>query len=182
MPAFHTNELFAILVSIQQAELHQQKANFSLAHRSMMNPKHLLHQLMARSGTTHEKRLRSRHHFVPAVRKLLVKLSKLSICAAQWIVYKRYGNYSEGKSELCLFVPRPSIRQFGIGLPRLVWIQLNRLRTGVGRFQSSLHKLARCSYTNLWVWRIDQTAAHVILECPLHRVPRGYHGLLIVDD
>ena len=29
---------------------------------------------------------------------------------------------------------------------------------------------------------LDQTATNVILECPLHVVPRGYHGLLVLDD
>ena len=28
---------------------------------------------------------------------------------------------------------------------------------------------------------IDQTAAHVILECPSHRASRGYHGLLVLN-
>ena len=28
----------------------------------------------------------------------------------------------------------------------------------------------------------DQTTAHVILKCPLYCAPRGYHGLLVLDD
>ena len=35
---------------------------------------------------------------------------------------------------------------------------------------------------NQCLQRIDQTAAHVILECPLHRAPREYHGMLVQDD
>ena len=48
--------------------------------------------------------------------------------------------YSEGKSELRVFVPRPSVRPLRMGRPRLVWIRLNRFRTCVERFQSSMHK------------------------------------------
>ena len=46
-----------------------------------MDPKHLLHQLMVELTTAYEERLRSRHPFVPAPRKLL---NELSIRAAQW--------------------------------------------------------------------------------------------------
>ena len=59
-----------------------------------------------------------------------------------------------------------------MGLPRPVWVRLNRFRSGVERFQSSMLKweLAPTSIA------FDQTAAHVILEylLPLHRAHRGY--------
>ena len=69
-----------------------------------------------------------------------------------------------------------------MSVPRPASIRLNRLRTGVGRFQSSMYKwiLAFTSICECGI--LDQTAAHVILECPLHRAPRGYHGLMVLDD
>ena len=66
-----------------------------------------------------EERLRSRHPVVPAVRKLLYELSKLSIRAAQWIDYKWDVKYGEDQSELLFFVPKPRARPLGIGLPDL---------------------------------------------------------------
>ena len=29
---------------------------------------------------------------------------------------------------------------------------------------------------------LDQTSAQVILECPIHRAPTRYHGMLAMDD
>ena len=84
----------------------------------------------------HKVVLQSRHLFLRAARKLLNELSKLSIRAAQWTDYKWDAKYSKGQLELRLFVPRPSVGPLGRGLLRPVWIQLDRLRTGVGRFQS----------------------------------------------
>ena len=49
--------------------------------------------------------------------------------------------YSEGQSELHLFVPKPSVRPLGMGLPRPVWALFNCPHTGVERFQSSMFKL-----------------------------------------
>ena len=75
---------------------------------------------------------------------------------------------------VCIFVPRPSARPLGIGLPRAaVWVRLNRIRTGVGRFQSSMQKwkLAPASIDQTACGVIDQTAADVILEYPLYRAP-----------
>ena len=43
------------------------------------------------------------------------ELSELSICAAQWIDYKWNAKYSEGQSELRLFVPRYRARSLGLG-------------------------------------------------------------------
>ena len=115
MPAFHTNGLFAILAGIQPAELYRLGATFSLAFYSPMDPKHLLHQIMVGSITAHEERLRSRHP---------EDQSKLTIRAAQWIDYKWDVKYSEDQSELRLFVPRPSARLLGMGLPRPAWARL----------------------------------------------------------
>ena len=48
-----------ILARNQPAELRRQRATLSLAYRSLMDPKHLLHQLIVGKTTVHEKRLRS---------------------------------------------------------------------------------------------------------------------------
>ena len=68
-----------------------------------------------------------------------------------------------------------------MGLSRPAWVRLKCLRTGVGKFQSSMLKwrlspISICEYGAL-----AQTAAHVILECPFHSAPRGYHGILVLD-
>ena len=83
-----STDFLPILACIQPAELRRKEVTISLAYHSLMDPKHLLHQLMVRSITAHKERQRSRHLFVRAARKLLNELSILSIRAAQWIQYK----------------------------------------------------------------------------------------------
>ena len=62
------------LAGIQPLKLCQHGATFSLAYRSLMDPKHLLYQFMVGPAADHKERLRSRHPFVLAARKLLNKL------------------------------------------------------------------------------------------------------------
>ena len=100
------------------AEFRQPGAILFLAYRSLMDPKHLLHQLMVGPATAHEERLRFLHPFAPAARKLLNDLSKLSFRTALWTDYKWGVKYSEGQPELRLFVPRPSVRPLGVSLDK----------------------------------------------------------------
>ena len=93
----NTNDYFPILAGIQPAELRRQEATLSLAYHSVMDPKHLLRQLMVWRTTAHDERLQSYHPFVPVARKLLNELFKLSIRAAQWIDYEWDVKYSENQ-------------------------------------------------------------------------------------
>ena len=77
----HQRTYLPILADIQPAELRRQGATLFLTCRSLMDPKHFLHQLMFGPTVVHEKRLQSHHPFVPETSKLLNELSKLSICA-----------------------------------------------------------------------------------------------------
>ena len=56
-------------------------------------------------------------------------------------------------SRLRAFVPWTGARLVGMGLPRAAWVKFNRLRTGVGRFHSSMYAWSR-SFTELRVWRL----------------------------
>jgi len=67
-------------------------------------------------------------------------------------------------------------------LPRRVWIRLNHTRTGVGRFRSCLYKWDMASSAACECGSEEQTAGHVVLQCPIHRPPHGLHGLIVQDD
>ena len=69
-----------------------------------------------------------------------------------------------------------------MGLPRTSWVKLNRLRTGVGRFHSSMCKWGAAHSPNCECGASEQTADHIISTCPLHRAPKGIQGLLVLDD
>ena len=64
-------------------------------------------------------------------------------------------------------------------LARTAWVKLNHLRTGVGRFHSSMHKLGLAPSPNCEGGAVEQTADHVR---PIHRAPHGARGLTVLDD
>ena len=83
---------------------------------------------------------------------------------------------------LAYFIPKASSRPLGMGLPRAAWVKLNRLRSGVGRFCSSMYKWGLAPLANCECGASEQTADHIISQCPIHRAPRGMFGLMVLDD
>ena len=127
-------------------------------------------------------RLKSRRSFVPAARKLLDSLSEMDVRAAEWTNTKWDMEYSANALSLHAFIPKPSSRPLGMGLPRAAWVKLNRLRSGVGRFCSSMYKWGLAPLANCECGASEQTADHIISQCPIHRAPRGMFGLMVLDD
>ena len=63
----------------------------------------------------------------------------------------------------------------GAELPRNTWVTLNMLnrgRTGVGRFNYNMHRWGLRPSTACVCGPADQTAHHIIHECPTLRPPR----------
>ena len=133
------------------------------------------------SSDTRQVRLRSRRPFVPAARILLDNLARLGIRAFEWTNHKWKTEYCEGACRFRAFVPETGARPVGMGLPRAAWVKLNRLRTGVGRFHSSMHKCLAPS-PNCECSASEQTADHVLTACPMHRALHGARGLTVLDD
>ena len=129
-----------VLSSIQPAELHRMGATISLTHRGSVDSDHILYGLLSGSSDAGQVRLRFRRPFVSASRNLLDNLAGLGIRASEWTNHKWKTKYCEGASRLRAFVPGTGVRPVGMGLPRAAWVKLNRLRTGVGRYHSSMHK------------------------------------------
>ena len=130
----------------------------------------------------HYGRLRSRRPFVPVAWKLLDSLSELDIHVKQWTKHKWNADYLESTSRVHAFIPRVSSRPLGMSLPRTSWVRLNRLRTGVGRFYSSMYKWDLAPSPNCECGATEQTADHVISSCLIHFVPRGTRGQQILND
>ena len=80
------------------------------------------------------------------------------------------------------FCARDQCQACWMGLPRVAWVRLNRLRTGVGRFHSSMHKWGLAPSPNCECGAFEQTADHVLTACPIHRAPHGARGLTVLDD
>ena len=171
-----------VLSGIQPAELRRQKATLSLANRSSLDPDHILHGQFHESQDVCRERLKSRRSFVPAARKLLDSLSEMDVRAAEWTNTKWDMEYSANASSLYAFIPKASSRPLGMGLPRAAWVKLNRLRSGVERFCSSMYKWGLAPLANCECGASEQTADHIISQCPIHRAPRGMFGLMVLDD
>ena len=171
-----------ILSGIQPSELRRRGATLSLAYRGSLDPDHILHGLLSGSSDTRQVRLRSRRPFVPAARNLLNNLARLGIRASEWTNHKWKTEYCENASRLRAFVPRTGARSVGMGLSRAAWVRLNRLRTGVGRFHSFMHKCGLAPSPNCECGASEQTADHVLTACPIHRAPHGARGLTVLDD
>ena len=157
-------------------------ATLSLAHRGSLDPDHILYGLLSGSSETRQVRPRSRRPFVPAARNLLDNLARLGIRASEWRNHKWKTEYCENASGLRAFVPGTGARPVGMGLPRVAWVKLNLLRTGVKRFHSSIHKWSLAPSPNCECGASEQTADHVLTPCPIHRAPHGARGLTVLDD
>ena len=170
-----------VLAGIQPAGLRRLGATLSLASRGSRNPDHILYDQLIRPNDLRYERLRSRRPFVPAARNLLTNISELGIRTTQWIDHTWNTEYLKIPSRLRNFIPKVGSRPLGLGLPRAAWVRLNRLRTGVGRFHSNMHKWGLAPSTNCECGVSEQTADHIISECFLHRAPHGIPGLRLLD-
>ena len=171
-----------VLSGIQPAELCPLRATLSLAHRRSLDPDHILYGLLSGSSYTRQVRQRSRCLFVPAARSLLDNLARLGIRASEWTNHKWKTEYCENAFRLRAFVSGTGARLVDIGLSRAVWVKLNRLRTGVRKFHSSMHKWDLAPSPNYECGASEQTADHVLTACPIHRTPHGVRGLTVLDD
>ena len=173
-----------ILSGIQPAELRRMGATLSLAYRGSLDPHHILYGLLSGSSDTRQVRLRSRRPFVPAARNLLDNLARLGIRASKWTnhKWKTETEYCENASRLRAFVPGTGARPVGMSLPRAAWVKLNRLRTVVERFHSSMHKWGLAPSPNCECGASKQTADHVLTGCPIHRALHGARGLTVLND
>ena len=153
-----------------------------MAHRGCLDPDHILYGLLSGSSDTGQVRLRSRHPFVPGARNLLDNLARLNIRASERTNHKWKTDYCEGASRLRVFVPGTGARPVGMGLLQAASVKLNRLRTGVGRFHSSMHKWGLAPSPNCECGASEQTANHVLTVCLIHQAPHGARVLTVLDD
>ena len=133
-----------------------------MTHRGSLDPDHILYGLLSASSDTCQVRLRSRRSLVPAARNLLDNLARLGTRASEWTNHKWKTEYCGNASRLRAFVPGTGARPVEMGLPRAAWVKLNRLRTIVGRFHSSMHKWGLVPSPNCECGASEQTADHVL--------------------
>ena len=151
-----------VLAGIQPAEFRRLGATLSLANRAIHDPDDVQHGQLFGQQDAHLGRFRSRRPFVLAAWKLLGSLSKLDIRVKQWTKHKWDADYLDSTSRVRAFIIRVNLRPLGMSLPRTSWVRLNRLRTGVGRFHSSMYKWSSLHH------RIANVAPLSKLQITLH--------------
>ena len=150
-----------ILSGIQPAELRRLGETLSLAHGGSLDPDNILYGLLSGFLDACQERLRSRRPFVPAAQNLVDNLAILGIRASEWKNHIWNAEYCKNASRLPAFVPGTGSRPVGMGLARVAWVKLNRLRTGVGQFHSSMHKRGLAPSPNCECGASEETAGHV---------------------
>ena len=167
--------ILPILAGIQPAELRHNGATLSLARRTM-EPGHMLHSVLTCPSSANARRIKSTR-----------------CTTSHQFIWQQHTCSTVGGSPMeCRVDGQPHKTQHfhpwrrhpppGMILPRRSWIQLNRLRTGVGRFRSCLYKLGMASSAACECGAEEQTVEHGVLQCPIHRPPHGLHGLTVLDD
>ena len=98
-----------------------------------------------------------------------------------WTADRWSDQWKTTSTSLKKFIPEPSAKPAGCDLPRKAWVNLNRIRTGVGRTKHFLHKIGADPSPNCECGRI-QTMDHIIDDCPLYKSPHGFPGIQELDD
>ena len=128
------------------------------------------------------RQLKSRHPFVPAALALLNDFVQSGVSVTRWADNRWNMEWRETSSRLHAFITDVSSMPSGMTFPRAAWVRLNRLRTGVGLFRSTMHKWGMASTAACECGAEEQTAEHIMTSCPLYCHPNGASALSTVDE
>jgi len=120
--------------------------------------------------------------FVPAAQQLNSLPAENDKRAALWSDHRWIADWLENTARLCTFIPDIGTHISGMALPSTVWVWLNRIRTGVGRFHSSLHKWGMAHSAAFERGSDEQTVSPCCSSLPNPLIPHGVHGLTVVVD
>ena len=154
-----------VLAGIAPAGLRREAATLALARKAQKHDGHLLHNTTTTAAPPC--RLKSRHPYNKAAQEMLNSIpediSKDAWLAAAWKLEWE----SAGPSRTHRHIWDPGGGTIGgDDLPRRQWTTLNRLRTGVGRFKSSMKKWGLAESAACECGHPEQTADHIITTCP----------------
>ena len=127
--------------------------------------------------TAFEEQRLPRNHFATQA----LKLQSQHPYQQSWVSDRWSQQWSSTTSYLKQFVDIPSNHPKGCELGRKAWVNLNRLRTSVGRTKHFLHKIGVEPSPNC-VCGEPQTISHIINDCEVFKSPKGTIGLINLDD
>ena len=116
----------------------------------------------------------------PAAQQLISSYDDNNRSAAFWTDHRWNAESLENTTRFRTFPPDIGTHPPGMSLPKTAWVRFNRLRTGVGRFRSCLHKWGMAPSAACECGAEEQIVDHVVLHCPIHRPPHEVHGLTVL--
>jgi len=162
-----------VLSGISPAHLRREHSTFKLALQAQLNTNHPLHNLFHSAQFLGTQRLRSRHPFCRHAAALINSVFDiLKSWRAAW----------ESVTPPAQFLVTPAAcLPSGSELPRSLWVALNRLRIGVGRFGTCLYRWGILDTPNSICGAKEQSAKHIIFDCNILRPPNCLQDLRSLD-
>ncbi|KAL7864055.1 hypothetical protein AOLI_G00154750 [Acnodon oligacanthus] len=158
-----------ILAGIAPASLRRDAVTLTLVRKAEKHDWHILHEAPITSASPG--RLKSRHPYNKAAQEMLQSipedLSRDAWLAATW---KQMWE-AAGPSRIQRYIRDPGGGVKGEDLLCQLWTLLNRLRTGVGCFESSLKKWGLSDIAACQCGEPEQTAEHINTGCLLYSPP-----------
>ena len=145
-----------------------------------MEPGHLLHPALTRPSSAVARRLKSRHPFVPAAQQL-ISFSDNNIRVAHGADQQWNSEWADNLTCLPNFIPDTDTHP-----PE--WPSQNVLGSGLTASAPVLDVSAPACTNGVWPplqpveCGTGQTVSHVVLQCPIRRLPYGLHGMTVLDD
>jgi len=150
-----------VLSGIPPAHLRMEHSTFKLALQAQLNTNHPLHVLVHSAQFLGTQRLHSRRLFRRHAAALINSgFNMLKSWRAAW----------ESVTPPAQFLVTPAVcLPYGSELPRSLWVALNRLRTGVGRFGTCLYRWGIQDTPKCICGAEEQPANHITFDCTILR-------------
>ena len=152
-----------LLSGITPPDIRRLEQCLKLLHRSTKTPTHLLHHLTTTNREQPTSRLKSRYPLSRQLHEL--QHEAINTSPETWSQDRWSSRWQLTDCQLRRYIPTPTNKPPGHDLPRAQWVQLNRLRSGHGRYKAFMHRIGLAD-TNLCPCGEVQTSAHV-LQCTL---------------
>ena len=177
-PTCHPCKQLPILAGIVPPHLWRDAATLNLARKALNDDSHLLHDVITRPSQ--QQRLKSCLPFSELTCQLLSAVPE-GISKNEWVnsMWKSLWSASP-PSMLHKFIDDPDDIP-GEDLHRKEWTTLNRIRTGVRRYGLTMKKYGVREDPSCECGHNEQTADHIMYDCPKYHPPRGLSGLKNLD-
>ena len=150
-------EQLPTLCGILPPDIRRQRRTRQLFETAKSNPGHMLHsRVLTEIQNNQPSRLRSRN---PLLRR--ARSQDQALPPSTWAMTAWQNRWNNSNCQLKQYMPTISTKPVGNDLGRAQWVQLNRLRSGHGRFNHFMHRIGLRENPNCTCGE-PQTAAHVL--------------------